>query len=306
MPARYAPSTPGRIEVIRSAERREHPPQRDGFPAELPTGDTVSNSLDDQALRRLMDQTQDLHSDAMREGRNQLDDYVEAAKESGYERSRGLGAGAVVVGAAAGAAVLASAVPAFGAGSSDVAILQTAAGIENLAVATYTAALKLPFIGGSSANGVVRAFATMTRAQHVDHAKGFNAAATSLGGKPQNNPNAKYLKVVTAAEPGLTDAGKVVALAIALEDVAAQTYTANVSQVSTADLRQIFSGVAGVEAQHKAILLAVQALVAGGAANLIALPPNLKKLPKAAGRVGFPTAFYPTKLAVPASQGAVK
>jgi hypothetical protein len=265
----------------------------------------VSNSLDDQALRGLMEESQDLHTDAMRDGRNQLDDYVGAAKEVEYERFRGLGAGALVVGAA-GAAVLAGAVPAFAAGNPDVAILQTAAGIENLAVATYTAALKLPFIGGSSANGVVKAFATMTRAQHVDHAKGFNAAATSLGGKPQNEPNAKYLKVVTAAEPGLTDAGKVVALAIALEDVAAQTYTKDVSLVSSGELRQLFSGVAGVEAQHKAILLAVQALVAGGAANLIALPPNLKKLPKAAGSVGFPTSFYPTKLAVPATQGAVK
>jgi Ferritin-like domain len=265
----------------------------------------VSNSLDDQALSGLMEESQDLHSDAMHENRTQLGSFVEAARETEHERSHGLGAGALVV-AAAGAAVVASSLPAFASSGSDVAILQTAAGIENLAIATYTTALTLPFIGGSAANGVVKAFVTMTRAQHVDHAKGFNAAAMALGGKAQNSPNAKYLKVVKAAEPGLTDAGKVVALAIALEDVAAQTYTKDVSDVSTADLRQMFSGVAGVEAQHKAILLAVQALVAGGAANLIALPPNLKKLPKAAGSVGFPDAFYPTKLAVPASQGAVQ
>jgi Ferritin-like domain len=266
----------------------------------------VSNSLDDRALSGLMEQSEDLHSDAMRDGRNQLGEYAAAAKEAEYERSRDIGKGALVA-AAAGAAVLASALPAFAAGSSmDVQILQTAASIENLAVATYGVALTLPFIGGSSANGVVKAFATKTMAQHADHAKAFNATVQGLGGKEQNDPDPKYLAVVNATKPKLKTAAAVVGLAITLEDVAAQTYTQNVSQVTTSDLRQLFASVAGVEAQHKAILLAVQALVAGGAPQLIALPPNLKKLPKAAGSVGFPNAFYPMKLASPASEGAVK
>lgn len=265
----------------------------------------MSNSLDDRALLALMEESEDLHADAMRDGRDQLGDYVEAAKEARYERSRGIGAGTVVAGVA-GAALLGNALPAFAAGNMDVQILQTAASIENLAVAAYGTALTLPFIGGSSANGVVKAFAMKTKAQHEDHAKGFNAAATNLGGKAQHGPDPKYLKVVNSAKPGLTDAGKVVGLAITLEDVAAQTYTSNVSQVSTGDLRQLFAGVAGVEAQHKAILLAVQALLAANAPQLIALPPNAAKLPAAAGSLGFPDAFYPTKLASPASEGAVK
>jgi len=265
----------------------------------------VSHSLDDHALLALMEESDDLHADSMREGRHQLDDYVAAARESAYERHRGIGAGALVAGAA-GAAVLAGALPANAASNMDVAILQTAASIENLAIATYGLALTLPFIGGSSANGVIKAFVTKTKAQHEDHAKGFNAAVANLNGKQQNNPDPKYLKVVDAAKPKLTNAGAVVGLAIALEDVAAQTYTNNVSQVSTSALRQMFAGVAGVEAQHKAILLAVQALINGGAPQLIALPPNANKLPKAAGGVGFPDAFYPTTSASPAREGAVK
>jgi hypothetical protein len=252
-----------------------------------------------------MEESDDLHADAMRTGREQLDDYVEAAKQSRFEHSHGLGAGALVAGAA-GAAVIASALPAHAAGDTDVQVLQTAASLENLAVATYGVALTLPFIGGSSANGVVKAFVMKTKAQHEDHAKGFNAAAQGLNGKPQHNPDPKYLKYVNSQKPKLTDPGAVVGLAIALEDVAAQTYTKNVSQVSTSDLRQLFAGVAGVEAQHKAILLAVQALLAGGAPQLIALPPNAAKLPKAAGSVGFPDTFYPTKSASPATEGAVK
>ena len=78
----------------------------------------------------------------------------------------------------------------------DVQALQTAASLENLAVATYKTALTLPFIGGSSANGVVKAFAMKTMQQHTEHGQAFNAAAMKLGGKEQTKPDPKYLKVV--------------------------------------------------------------------------------------------------------------
>ena len=64
--------------------------------------------------------------------------------------------------------------------------------------------------------------------------------------------------------------------------------------------------MAGVESQHKAILLAVQALLKGGAPQLIALPPDAAKLPAAAGSVGFPDAFFPTTNAAPVAEGAVQ
>jgi hypothetical protein len=79
----------------------------------------------------------------------------------------------------------------------------------------------------------------------------------------------------------------------------------DVGLVSTADLRQLFASVAGVESQHRAILLAVQALLKGNAADLIALPPNAAKLPAAAGSVGFPQSFYPTTMAAPITEGAL-
>jgi hypothetical protein len=63
----------------------------------------------------------------------------------------------------------------------------------------------------------------------------------------------------------------------------------------------------GIEAQHVAVLLAVQALLMGGAPQLISLSPGTAAmLPAAAGSVGFPNAFYKTNSAAPAGQGAVK
>jgi hypothetical protein len=106
--------------------------------------------------------------------------------------------------------------------------------------------------------------------------------------------------------PSIKGPADVVKLAITLEDVAAQTYTKYVSQANDAKLRQLFASVAPVEAQHRATLLAVQALLAGGAPELIAIPTDVAKLPAAAGSIGFPDSFYPTKNASPNTEGAVK
>ena len=114
--------------------------------------------------------------------------------------------------------------------SSDVQILQTAASIENLAVSTYKTALTLPYIGGSSANPVVTKFAQVTMGQHAQHADAFNAAVKSLGGKAQHKPDPAFVPVVKKAVAGLGSATPaqgalgVVALALELENIAAETY----------------------------------------------------------------------------------
>ncbi len=267
----------------------------------------MDGKIDDRRFRELLVESDDLQSDAMRGARTDLNAYVEAAKEARFESRKDLKVGGMLLGAGAvGAAALAFASPAGAASSKDIMALQTAAGLENLAVFTYKTALTLPFIGGSSALPVVKAFVTKTMAQHSEHAAAFNAAVTKLGGKTQSGTDPKYTPVVQKAAPTLKTPGDVVALAITLEDIAAETYVADVGLVSTSTLRDLFSSVAGVEAQHKAILLAVQALVGAGLTSEIALPPNAAKLPAAAGSVGFPDAFYPTMNAAPVAEGAVK
>jgi rubrerythrin len=277
-------------------------------------------SLDDASLRGLMEESADTHADAMRTSRRGLAEVADLGPvaDSDPDANRAFAAGrrevlrkslvgmGGVAAAGFGAALLGLFdSPAFADQNSDIQMMQTAASIEALAVGTYKTALTLPFIGGSAANPVVKAFASMTMDQHSQHLQAFNAAATRLGGKPQNNPDPKYAAVVQAAVPGIKGPGDVVGLAIKLETVAAQTYVADVSSLSDLQARKVTASIMGVEAQHVSILLAVQALLNGGAPQLIALPPNAAALPAAAGSVGFPDSFYKTDQASPASEGAV-
>jgi rubrerythrin len=282
-------------------------------------------SIDERALGELAEQSQDAHSDAMRATAEPLAEMVENGRERRVrgdteteeiqefteERRRlmhrGFSAGRLLAAGGLGAALLAlMESPAFAGKDMDVQILQTAASIEALAVATYETALTLDFIGGASANPVVKAFVMKTKDQHADHGKAFNAAAKKLGGKPQTQPDPTLLDVVNQAKPGLTGPGPVVDLAIKLEDTAAQTYVANVSALKDKNARKVTASIMGVEAQHVAVLNAAKALIAGGLADQIMLPPDAAALPAAAGEVGFPNAFYMTDQARPATEGAAK
>jgi hypothetical protein len=281
-------------------------------------------SIDEHELGSLIEESQDLHSDAMKITRGNLAELVEVAREepasdgddAAASTFTGMETDAVRAGfpktgilAAAGlgtALVALSASPAFAKSSPDIKTLQTAASIENLAVATYDTALTLPFIGGATANPVIRAFVTKTKDQHAEHAQAFNAAVKQLSGKEQTKPDPVLLGVVNNAKAGLTTPAAVVDLALELEDGAAATYVANVSALNNKNARSVTASIMGVEAQHSAVLRAVKALLAANAPNLIALPPNAAALPAAAGSVGFPAAFFPTTGARPAKEGAVR
>lgn len=285
-------------------------------------------TADPRALNELLEESQDLQADALRPTHDALDELVElnhsscdedqaanVAFHEEHQRSLRSSLGATtVLGAAGGVAlvgVLASAAAA--ASSSDVQILQTAASIENLAVSTYKTALTLPYIGGSVADPVVTKFCQVTMGQHAQHADAFNAAAKHLGGKVQNKPDPAFVPVVTKAVSSLSGASVaqgslgVVALALQLENIAAETYVKDTTLAKSTSNKALFASIMGIEAQHVSVLLAVQALLKAGAPQLISLSPGTAAaLPAAAGSVGFPNAFYKTDIAAPAKQGAVK
>ncbi|HLG68478.1 MAG TPA: ferritin-like domain-containing protein [Acidimicrobiales bacterium] len=219
-----------------------------------------------------------------------------------------------ILGVAGGGALVTLLASAASASSSaDVQMLQTAASIETLAVGTYGTALTLPYIGGASANGVVKKFCQVTMAQHAQHRAAFNSAVRRLGGKEQTKPDPAFVPVVNKAVSGLSGATAsagmlgVIALALELENVAAETYVNDVSNLKNANAKRVTASIMGVEAQHAAVLRAVQALLQANAPQLVTLSAsNVASLPSAAGSVGFPDAFYPTSAAAPRAQGAVK
>jgi Ferritin-like domain len=283
--------------------------------------------IDETAFSGLIEESKDTHADALRAAKEPLADMVDLGRQTrpdadesrafAVENRRWFGSVARRAGGLLAATGVIAAVadyigsPAFASSSTDVQVLQTASSIEVLAVATYKTALGLPYIGGSSANPVIKAFATTTMGQHADHLAAFQSATTALGGTKQTKPDPAFVPVADKAVAAITKASEsqgallVVALALELENIAAETYVNNMSLLTNANAKKVTASIMGVEAQHVAILLAVQALLKAGDAADITLPPPTAKLPAAAGAVGFPNSFYPTTNAAPASQGAL-
>jgi len=282
-------------------------------------------SIDPEVLGTLIEESEDLHTDAMRTTRAGLSDMVEygqdvrarggvdpdETRQHSLDRKKALTAAGVLAGVGTGAALMGAlgASAAFADAPADIAAAQTAASLENLAVAVYTKAAGLPFMGNipAPAGPTVVAFVKMTIAQHTDHANAFNAAASTLGGKKQTGPDmVVYNAVVTPALPTLMAPLDVVKFASQLELVAAETYTVATASVSDKMLRSTFASIAGVENQHAAVLYAVAALLEANMPQLIKLDGVNAMLPAAAGSVGFPDTFVKTDMARPLTEGAVK
>jgi len=276
----------------------------------------------------LIEESADIQSDAMKTTSSGLADVVEQGLDrratGGFdpdetrayhiERRRLLAGSLKGVGVLAGTALGAGLYqmftqPAFADTTMDIQAGQTAASIENLAVAVYNKAAGLPFMKNipAPAGPTVTVFVTQTIQQHTAHAAAFNSAVTALGGKAQTGIDMTvYNGVVVPELPKLKAPLDVVNFAAALENVAAETYAAETAAVSDKMLRSTFSSIMGVEAQHVSVLLAVAALLNGGAPQLITIPPPADKLPAAAGSVGFPNSFYALDMARPATEGAVQ
>lgn len=283
-------------------------------------------SIDESTLNELLIESKDLQADALRDVRSTLPDLREiGASRRGrpadldrvraYNTSRrdllkkgGFGIGGLasrgLLGGAFGSTLLGIvARPASAQSGVDTQILNTASSLENLAVATYDAALGLDFI---RANETITAFARETMQQHGEHGQAFNAQAVALGGQEQTETNSKYQAVVDETLPTLTDALAVAELAATLEEVATSTYVANMSLFADKESKAIMASVMGVEAQHLATLRAVAALLSNGLDDLVRIPTDVAALPDVAGSVAFPSAFQSVEKASPPEEGAVQ
>jgi hypothetical protein len=191
--------------------------------------------------------------------------------------------------------------PGTAAASIEVQILQTAASLENVVVATYASALELSFVRNHAS---LRQFVETAMQHHVEHGEAFNAQAEARGGQRQAAPNPTYASVVEQASP-LRDVTAVVRLAALLEEVATDTYLADLAQLHDLDSRSLTAGVMGVEAQHLAALRAFDHLFGASLPDLVATPTDLPRLPRELGSVACPRAFELADRASPPTEGAV-
>jgi rubrerythrin len=275
--------------------------------------------IDDTQLHQLIEESQDQHSDAMKQSSALVPDLRDFAAQRGSDaiitpaqmraldesRSRIRSRVPLAVGAGGIALAVHSLLsrPAAADAALDIQALQTASSLEVLAVATYGVALTLPFI--ADGNATVKAFAEMTMKQHDEHRAAFQAQTKALGGEIQENPNPKYAPVVEATKPKLLAPIDVVNFAAVLEQVATETYLANLALLEDSTAKALFASVMAVECQHLAVLRAVGALLDGGGEALIMIPTDVAALPAAAGSVAFPDDFQATDMASPPEEGAL-
>ncbi|MGE0878646.1 MAG: ferritin-like domain-containing protein [Acidimicrobiia bacterium] len=133
--------------------------------------------------------------------------------------------------------------------SDDIVLLRTSASLELAAIEAYNAAFKL------ITDPTARSAAGMFADHHRQHAALFDRAARDLGDLSTSVANpALMTAVIKPALDKLTDQAGAVAFAHTLENVAAATYQAFASALTTGTLRQAAMSVGGVEARHAAVL----------------------------------------------------
>lgn len=183
-----------------------------------------------------------------------------------------VGAGGAVLGAVAAS----STEPAGAQQTLDVEILQTAASIENLLIDAYASLLEVAPM--AEANPGLRQFAEATVAHHREHVELYNDQVEALGGESQDAAHPGFRALVDESLPEISDAADVIELAVRLEQIATDTYVANMALLEDTTALDSTASIMGVEAQHVSMLRAVGALLGAGMPALEASPVDASTL----------------------------
>ncbi len=142
-----------------------------------------------------------------------------------------------------------------GGGGGDVAIAQTAAGLEVLAVNTYGGALEAATAGNlGEVPPAVAQFATTARDHHQAHLDAWNELLTSLGEQAVTEPLQPVAGEVMTQFQSVTDVAGVAKLALMLEQVAASTYFAVIPTIQNDQALELATTIQPIDMQHAAIL----------------------------------------------------
>jgi hypothetical protein len=237
--------------------------------------------LTERELRALTQDLDAMHEDLFPRFRAALAELTESWRD-GVERERSIArmratrrtflrGGLATAGLAGGGAVLAacgsgpgsnsavnapsSSAATTASGSTDLTVARLAASLEVLAVNTYQTVLDAAGKGSlGTVPPAVATFVTTAKMQHSDHANAWNSALVGAGKQAQSAPDPHYDKIVQQALPSVKTVVDAAKLALTLETVAVETYTAGSALVTDKRNRQVALSIAPVEAQHVAIL----------------------------------------------------
>lgn len=218
--------------------------------------------ISESQLRAMTSDLNQMHNDTFPEVERLFGGFrrsVAAAAGKSASRRGFLAGGGVLLGGAALAACGSNKdddkTTAGGTYTGDLKVVALAAALENLAVAAYGLALTQ---AGKGVYGTVppaiAEFITVAKAQHSDHAAGWNAVLKSAG-KPE--VTGTPLTITDGAVKALTAAKtlpEVAEIALGLEQSAAQTYVFATANVSDPGGISVAATIAPVEQQHAAIL----------------------------------------------------
>ncbi|MBA3302707.1 MAG: ferritin-like domain-containing protein [Actinomycetota bacterium] len=139
--------------------------------------------------------------------------------------------------------------------SGDLAVAMTAASLEVLAVGTYDAALKAATSGAlGEVPPVVATFVTTAMAHHQAHLDAWNEVITGAGEEEVTEPPAELKETVDGEFAKVTDAAGAAALALTLEQTAADTYFAVIPTLEGEDAVKLAASIQPIDMQHVAIL----------------------------------------------------
>jgi hypothetical protein len=218
------------------------------------------------------------HDSSLPALRTSVEEWVEANHESGTGTRKGtsrrsflIGATAAAVGglalAACGSSGKSASSTTSGSGATakpssypasltgDLKVAALAASVENLGVFAYNAGIKAAQAGklGTVPPAVVT-FAQTAMGQHVQHAAAWNSVLTASGKAKVTETDPALTPTVTQMFSQVTDVAGLATLALTIENIAAQTYQAQISELSSAKAIAAAASIHPVEMQHAAIL----------------------------------------------------
>lgn len=142
-----------------------------------------------------------------------------------------------------------------GGATGDLAIAMGAAGLEVLAVNTYTAALDAATAGDlGEVPPAVAEFATTAKNQHQAALDAWNGVLTGAGEQAVTMPPADLEQTVNDAFGEVTDITGLAELANMLEMTASQTYLDAQAVLEGADARMLAGSIQVIDQQHSAVL----------------------------------------------------